>query len=148
MMMESGVEARDLRQLRETVVKRLDQANLFRQMFRIERAELMQLFDQIRRDALRLPILWPAMNDAMANARQRAAFNSCIYPIHQQIHRRGGIGRGNTFVKTVRWIRALYLEGAFAKTDALDSSQENTPRNVGGFEQREQIGRASSRERV
>ena len=69
-------------------MKRLGQQNFLRQMFRVERAELMQFLNHLRRDPLRLPILWPAMHDAMADRRQFAALNSFLDPIHQHIHRR------------------------------------------------------------
>src|SRR4051812_6347291 len=56
LMVECGIKAGDLRHLRKAAMKSLGQENLLRQVFRIERAELMQLAEHPGGDALPLPI--------------------------------------------------------------------------------------------
>jgi hypothetical protein len=85
---------RDLREARESVLKGLRQEDFFRQMIRIERTDFTQLLDHLRRDSLRLPIFRTAMHHAVANGSQSSGFESFLYPIHQQAHRRLVIRHG------------------------------------------------------
>jgi len=68
-------------------MKRLGQQDLLRQMLWIEWTEPVQLLNHVRRDALRLTILRPAMHHAMPHRGQRAAIAAFVDPIHQHLNR-------------------------------------------------------------
>ena len=56
-MVESRVEARYLRQVRKSAMKRFDKMDLFRQVLRIEWCELTQLLDHFLGDQRRVMVL-------------------------------------------------------------------------------------------
>ena len=104
----------------------------------------MQRFDHFRRDALRLPILRPAVNDAMPHCRQFAVGKSLLHPIHQQIDRRRMVRHGHGAAEIVRRFGALNGELALGKADALDSSRKNSPQRPATFKQRKLDGRRTT----
>jgi hypothetical protein len=93
--MKSGIETGDLKQVGEPPMKCLGQQDFLRQMIGIERAELVQLINHRRGDALRFPVLRAAMDHAMPHGSQRATLDFFFNPIHQDVHRRGVIGHND-----------------------------------------------------
>jgi len=64
-MVKSRVETRHLGQVRKSVMKRLGQQDLLRQMVRIEGTEALQFHNHLRSNPLGLVILRPAMHYPM-----------------------------------------------------------------------------------
>src|SRR5512141_2109343 len=71
--MERRIKTSYLRQIGKPAMKRLGQLDLFRQVLRIERLELMQLLNQLPGDALWFAVLRAAMHYAMPYCGQLVA---------------------------------------------------------------------------
>jgi len=80
--MKSRVETRHLGQIGKSGMKRLDQQDFLRQMFRIERAESAQFLNHIYSDSLWLAIKGSTMNYAMPHRRQCIAPAAFLDPVH------------------------------------------------------------------
>ena len=69
--MEGGVEAGDLRRRRECLHRRLDAGDIVRLVERRERNERAQVGERCFVDQDRRGVVWPSMDDAMANRDDR-----------------------------------------------------------------------------
>ncbi len=134
-VMKGGVETRELRQGGKAPMKGFRQKNLFRQMFGIERAELMQFRDHFRSNGLRLPISGTAVDHAMADCGQFTALNPVANPVHQHIHGRCVIRRNDWARKIIGIVWSFYREAAVRSSDAFNPACQDSWQPVPGLKQ-------------
>src|SRR5450432_2512012 len=118
-----GVEAGHLRQLRMTLLERLDQRDLARQVLGVIRRNAAQFREQLRRDALRGGMLH-AMHDAMPYRLDQREGRECLEQVQQEIRCRTMVG-GSKAARGLRfcsWIVDDQIRTA--QTDAIDLSIE------------------------
>ena len=87
--MEGRVEARDLRDAGDGPRDRLDQRDLPREVFRVERGDPPQLVEQLRGDERRLDESVPAVDDAVPDGRDRGEPRIVCDPLDHQPGGRG-----------------------------------------------------------
>jgi hypothetical protein len=78
--MKHRVEARHLRDVGKLFRHRLDQCDLARQMIGIDRGDVSQLFDHLRRDRHMVQIFLPAMHNAMPDGSNIARLRDGLQP--------------------------------------------------------------------
>jgi hypothetical protein len=136
MMMKGRVETGDLRQIGKTVMKRLGQQNLLRQMLRIKRSKRPKLRHHFRRDPLRRAILRSAMHHAMSHRGQWMTPAAFVGPIHQGSHRRLVIRRLDRSREGISLVQSLRMPGGIRQSNSLNPSSQDPFERARNIEQR------------
>ena len=142
--MEGRVEARDLRDAGDGPPDRLDQRDLPGQVFRVEGGDPPQLVEQLRGDERRLDETVPAVDDAVADGRDRGEPRVLCDPLDHEPDGRGLIRGLDRAILTPTAAPVADDQPGFPEPDPLDATGEDPFDRVGRREDRElQAGRAA-----
>ena len=119
------------------VSERLDQLDLTRQVIGVIRADLAQFLDQLGRDAFRLMVPAPPMNDTMPDGCDFREPDRVFEPIDQQAD-------GRLLVRGID--RAIFLATAAGIGDDPPGILQPDPIDVAGQDPRGRIGPLKERE--
>lgn len=146
-MMKSGVEARHLRKVGESVLNCLGQQDLLRQVRWSEWAETVQFLKHLWRDAQWFAVHRPTMHHPVPNGGQCIMPTAVLNPIHQYTHRDRMIRRLDRTCQVVCRSQPLHPKVGLWQSNPLDPALQYPSERVTGFEQRELDARRSTVDR-